>query len=192
MHIADGLLPTHISIAADVVAVGAVYASGRNLDADEIPRMGIFTAALFIISLIHFPLAGAAIPLGLFGIAGILFGKRAFPIIFITLLFQSLIFQHGGLISIGVNALTMGSGALAGWLVWDLVSMNQKVKAFLCGFFGIFIPALFVSLLFYFLNYGKGMAFFMSVYIPAAAIEGALTTTAVAFFYKVEPGLLKR
>ena len=192
MHIADGLLPTHISIAADVVAVGAVYATGRNLKADEIPRMGIFAAALFIISLIHFPLGGTSIHLGLFGIAGLLFGKRAFPIIFITLLFQSLIFQHGGLISIGINALNMGSGALAGWFIWDLISMNQRVKAFLCGFFGIFIPALLVSLLFFFLNYGKGMAFFMSVYIPAAIIEGALTTTVVAFFFKVEPELLKR
>jgi ABC-type Co2+ transport system permease subunit len=36
------------------------------------------------------------------------------------------------------------------------------------------------------------MAFFMSVYIPAAIIEGALTATVVAFFFKVEPGILKR
>lgn len=193
MHIADGILPLHITIAADIVAVGAVYAGGRNLKAEEIPKMGIFTAALFIISLVHFPLPGGpSLHLGLFGIAGLLFGKRAFSIIFITLLFQSLIFQHGGLIAIGINALTMGSGALAGWLAWDFIPLNQKIKAFLCGFFGIFFPALLLSLLFFFLDYGKGMAFLMSVYIPAALIEGALTSTVVAFFHKVEPEILKR
>ncbi|MFC2155446.1 energy-coupling factor ABC transporter permease, partial [Acidobacteriota bacterium] len=81
MHIADGILPLHITIAADAAAVGAVYAGSRNLKAEEIPRMGIFTAALFIISLVHFPLPGGpSIHLGLFGIAGLLFGKRAFSI----------------------------------------------------------------------------------------------------------------
>lgn len=190
MHIADGILPAHISIAADIVAVGAVYAGGRELKSAEIPKMGIFTAALFIISLVHFPLMGTSIHLGLFGLAGILFGRRAFPIIFITLLFQALIFQHGGLISLGINALTMGSGALAGWFFWYLMPVNQKIKGFLCGFFGIFIPALLVSLLFVTLDYGIGMAGLMSVYIPAALIEGALTATTVAFFYKVEPEIL--
>ena len=193
MHIADGILPLPITLAADAAALGAVYAGSRELKSEEIPKMGIFTAALFIISLIHFPLPGGpSIHLGLYGIAGLIFGKRAFSIIFITLLFQSLIFQHGGLLSIGINALTMGSGALAGWFAWDFVSLNQKIKAFICGFLGIFIPALMVSLLFFFLDYGKGMVFFMSVYIPAALIEGALTATAVAFFYKVEPEILKR
>ncbi len=192
MHIADGILPAHISIAADVAALGAVYASGRNLKPEEIPRMGIFTAALFIISLVHFPLVGTSIHLGLFGMAGLLFGKRSFPIIFITLMFQSLIFQHGGLVCLGINAVVMGSGALAGWLLWDVLPFGQKVKGFLCGFFGIFIPALLVSLLFLVLDYGKGMAFFLSVYLPAAVIEGGLTSVAVMFFYKVEPELLKR
>ncbi|MCK4762102.1 MAG: cobalt transporter CbiM [Candidatus Aminicenantes bacterium] len=192
MHIADGILPAHIGIAADIAAVGAVYAGSRKIDSDEIPKMGIFTAALFIISLIHFPLFGTSVHLGLFGFAGLLFGKRAFPVIFITLLFQSLAFQHGGLVSVGINALIMGSGALAGWLLWDFLPFSRRVKGFLCGFFGIFLPALLVSLLFLFIDYGKGLLFFMSVYLPAAVVEGALTSTAVVFFQKVEPELLKR
>jgi cobalt/nickel transport system permease protein len=192
MHIADGILPTHVTIAADVVALGAVYAGGRNLRSEEIPKMGIFTAALFIVSLIHFPLAGTSLHLGLFGMAGLLFGKRSFPVIFITLLFQSLVFQHGGLISIGINSLTMGSGALAGWLIWDTLPFNAKVKGFLCGLFGILVPAVVVSLLFLLLDYGKGMVFFMSVYLPAAVIEGGITAVVITFFKKVEPELLKR
>lgn len=192
MHIADGILPVHICITADVAAVGALYAAGRKLKAEEIPKMGVFTAAMFIISLIHFPLAGTSLHLGLFGLAGLVFGKRAYPIIFITLLFQSLVFQHGGLLSLGVNALAMGTGALAGWFIWDFIPVNVKVKSFLCGFFGIFIPALAVSLLFLMIDYGNGMVFFMSVYIPAAVVEGALTAAAAAFFLKVEPDILKR
>jgi len=192
MHIADGLLPVQVSLAADVLSVGAVYLGGRNLESEEIPKMGIFTAALFIVSLIHFPLAGTSIHLGLFGMAGLMFGKRSFPIIFITLLFQSLIFQHGGLLSLGVNALAMGSGALAGWLIWDLIPIKNKITAFFCGFAGILLPAFVVSLLFLLLDYGKGMAFLLTVYIPAAVIEGVLTSVAVTFLKKVEPGMLRK
>ncbi|MCI0470389.1 MAG: energy-coupling factor ABC transporter permease, partial [Candidatus Aminicenantes bacterium] len=61
MHIADGILPVHICIAADAAAVGALYAAGRKLKAEEIPKMGVFTAAMFIISLVHFPLAGTSL-----------------------------------------------------------------------------------------------------------------------------------
>jgi cobalt/nickel transport system permease protein len=192
MHIADGILSPEVSIAADVIAVVGVYLGGRNLQPREIPRMGIFTAALFIVSLIHFPLAGTSVHLGLFGLTGLLFGKRSFAIVFIALLFQSLIFQHGGLLSVGVNAIVMGCGAAAGWLLWDAFKFNRKAKSFICGFFGILVPALLVYLMFLLSGYGKGMIFFVSVYLPAAVIEGLLTAAVVSFFSRVQPEILKR
>ena len=191
MHIADGILPAGVSIAADAVALGLVYAGGRKLEPEEIPRMGIFAAALFIVSLIHFPLGATSIHLGLYGLAGLLFGIRAIPIIFVNLLFQSLIFQHGGLVAIGINTLSMGSGALAAWAIWKLPGINRQIKSFFCGFLGILVPALLIAVIFVLLKYGKGMAFIISVYIPAAAIEGALTVAIYNYFNKVKPELLK-
>ena len=225
MHIADGILPAGISVAADALAIALVYAGGRNLESKEIPRMGIFAAALFIVSLIHFPLAGTSIHLGLYGFAGMLFGIRAIPIIFVNLLFQSLIFQHGGLVSIGINTLTMGSGALLSAVIWQWVkiprgagglnaealpedastiyshgnhekyinknSLKHQVKSFVCGFLGILVPAVLISLIFILSDYGKGMIFMISIYFPAAVIEGVLTLFIYNFFMKAKPEIFK-
>lgn len=190
MHIADGILPVEVSIAADAVAIGLVYLGGRKLETDEIPRMGIFAAALFIVSLIHFPIGAASIHLGLYGLAGLLFGMRAFPIIFVDLLFQSLIFQHGGLLATGVNTLTMGSGALAAWLTWKLPAVNRQVKSFFCGLLGVLIPAVLVAIIFVLSHYGKGMGFIISIYIPAAIIEGIITVVIYNYFNKVKPEII--
>jgi cobalt/nickel transport system permease protein len=187
MHIADGILPVEISIAADAAALALVYVGGRNLEAEEIPRMGVFAAALFMVSLIHFPIAGTSIHLGLFGFAGMLFGLRAIPIIFVNLLFQTLIFQHGGLLSLGLNTLTMGSGALFSALLWKGIRINRRVVSFFCGLTGILLPAVLIALIFVLANYGKGMWFMISVYLPPAAIEGVLTVFIYNFFKKVKP-----
>lgn len=190
MHIADGILPAGISVAADAAAIGLVYAGGRKLETEEIPRMGIFAAALFIISLIHFPMGATSIHLGLYGMAGLLFGIRAIPIIFVNLLFQSLIFQHGGLLSVGINTLTMGSGALAAWVIWKWLAFNKQIKSFFCGFLGILVPAVLIAVIFVLSDYGKGMAFIVSVYIPAAIIEGFLTMVIYNYFKKVKPEII--
>jgi len=191
MHITDGILPAGISIGADVTALAIVYIGGRNLKSEEIPKMGIFAAALFIISLIHFPIpGGTSIHLGLYGLAGMIFGIRSLPIIFVDLLFQALIFQHGGLLSIGVNTLTMGSGATAAWGVWKLGQFNNQIKSFLCGFLGILVPAILIAAIFLSIDYGKGMAFIVSIYLPAAFIEGFLTVVIYNYFKKVKPEIL--
>ena len=149
-------------------------------------------AALFIISLVHFPIpGGTSIHLGLYGLAGLLFGIRAIPILFVDLLFQGLIFQHGGLLSVGVNTLTMGSGALSARALWKLKIINNQVKSFFCGFLGILVPAVLIAAVFLLLHYGKGMAFIVTLYLPAAFIEGFLTVVITNYFHKVKPEILK-
>jgi len=191
MHIADGILPVEISIVANVAALTLVYAGSRKVSSEEISKMGVFAAALFIVSLIHIPIAGVSIHLGLYGFAGMLFGLRAIPILFVNLLFQSLIFQHGGLLSLGLNTLTMGSGALAGGAVWHWLKFNRQAKSYICGFLGILVPAVFMALLFIISDYGKGMAAILTVYFIPAALEGGLTVFIYNFFNKVKPEYFK-
>jgi cobalt/nickel transport system permease protein len=190
MHISDGILDTGIVIAANVVSAGLIYASGRNTSLDEIPRIGMMGAALFVASLIHFPMAGTSLHLGLFGLAGIILGKRAFPAIFTAVLFQSLIFQHGGLLSVGINALNMGSGAFAAWLIWRMKMVPEPLRAASAGFLGVFIPVILMSVEFHLSGYGKGIFYLFSVYLVAAFIEGAISFSAVKFLRKVKPELL--
>jgi cobalt/nickel transport system permease protein len=190
MHISDGIIDANISIVANVVSVGLIYVSGKNTSAHEIPKIGMMGAALFIASLIHFPMAGTSLHLGLFGIAGIILGKRAFPAVFVAVLFQSLIFQHGGLFSVGINSLNMGAGAFAAWVVWRMKILPGPARAVLAGLLGVLIPVLLMSVEFQLSGYGRGILYLFSVYLVAAVIEGVISFSAVRFMQKVKPELL--
>jgi cobalt/nickel transport system permease protein len=191
MHIADGIIATEICVAADAAAAGALYAFSRRIRPDDIPRMGFIATAVFAASLIHFPLAGTSVHLGLLGVAGILLGIRSIPAIFTALLFQSLIFQHGGLITIGINTINLGSGALAASGFWSLRRIPEGIRAFTAGFLGIAVPALLMATEFELTGYGRGILYILPVYAVVAAIEGGLCLTIVSFFRKVEPDLLE-
>ena len=190
MHISDGIISTPVCIAANVAAIGIIYLSGRNAKPDEIPKMGMTGAALFVSSLIHFPLAGTSIHLGLFGLAGIILGKRSFPVIFTALLFQSLIFQHGGLLTLGVNAINMGTGAWVAWMIWSIAKLPLYIRALLAGFAGIIVPALLMVAEFRLSGYGTGIGLLIAIYLLAAIIEAAITLSAVKFFLRVKPEIV--
>ena len=189
MHIADGILATEIVLAADAASIGALYFLSKKIEMDNIPRMGMMASALFVASLIHLPLAGTSMHLGLFGLAGILLGWYSFPAVFLALLFQSLLFQHGGLLSIGLNSLNMGAGAIAAYGVWSMRKLPEWLRAFAAGFSGIFAAALLMALEFQLSGYGRGFFYVLAGYAVVAAIEGGLTVFIVGFLRKVKPAI---
>jgi cobalt/nickel transport system permease protein len=190
MHISDGIISTPITIMADAAALGLIYVTGRKATAEEIPRMGMTGAALFVISLIHFPVAGSSIHLGLFGLAGIILRNRAFPVVFTVLLFQSLIFQHGGLLAIGLNALNMGAGAYVAWMIWRIAVMPEYLRAVFAGLTGVLIPAMLMVFELRVTGYGASISLLLIVYLLTAFIEGGITLSAVLFLRKVKPEIL--
>ena len=192
MHISDGIIGTSICIGANAAAMALVWYTGRKTPPEEIPRMGLMAAALFVASLIHFPLAGTSMHLGLFGIAGIILGRHSFPAVFAALLFQSLVFQHGGLLTLGVNSLNMGAGAYAAWLRWKIKITNESFRALLAGILGIMVPALFMSMELRLSGYGRGIFYLLFVYMVAASIEAAITLGAVKFLGRIRPELIKK
>lgn len=190
MHIADGIIDARIGIAANIVSLGIIYFSGRNTSTEEIPKMGITGAALFVVSLIHIPFAGTSIHPGLFGIAGIILGKRSFPVIFSVMLFQSLIFQHGGLLSVGINSINMGTGAFLAWIIWKQNIIPEFLRAVLAGFVGVVIPAMIMSFEFQLSGYGKGILYIFSIYIIVAVIEGLISLSVVKFFRRIKSNII--
>jgi cobalt/nickel transport system permease protein len=192
MHIADGILPAGPLIAAHAAALGGVWLTGRKIAAEEVVRMGMVSAAVFAVSMIHFPVGGTSIHLGLFGVAGILLGRRAFPVAYATLLFQALIAQHGGLLSLGLNTLNMGAGILLASAVWGLPKLGESTRSFLAGFLGTMLPAAMVAAEFWMAGYGKGFGVIATAYSVVALIEGALTTFIVAYLRRVKPAVLVR
>ncbi len=152
--------------------------------------MGLAAAATFVVSTIQFPLMGVPLHLGMFGLLGILLGRRAFPALVASLLFQALLLQHGGLVSLGVNALNMGAGTLAGWASWNLRAVPARVRAATAGFFGSFVPVLLLAWEFEMASYGHGLYAVAAALAALAAVEAAVTVLAVGFFERARPDLL--
>jgi len=191
MHIADGILPSLWCGLAHGVTWTGVWAFSRNLEPEEVVRMGLLASATFAISLVHFPLGGTSVHLGLYGLTGILLGTRAFPVNVAALLLQAFLFQHGGLLSLGLNAVNLGAGVLLASAIWRIAPGPQPAKAFAAGFLGIAIPALMVATEFTLAGYGKGFFFMAALYLGAAALEGVLTAGIVAFLQRNRPALLR-
>ncbi len=190
MHISDGIIDEKICIVANIAAIGLVWVAGRKTPPGDVPKMGMTAAALFVASLIHFPLAGTSVHLGLFGVAGIILGKRAFPAVFAALLFQSLVFQHGGLLTLGVNSINMGAGALFAWMVWRIRAANESVRAFLAGMLGVAVPVILMVAEFRLSGYGARILYLLGVYLLVAILEGLITVAAAGFFRRVRPEIL--
>jgi cobalt/nickel transport system permease protein len=192
VHIADGILPTGFCIAAQAVALGGVSFLGRKIEPEEVVRMGLMSSAVFVVSMVHFPIGGTSIHLGLAGLAGILLGRRAFPVIYATLLFQALLFQHGGLLALGVNAINMGLGAMAAAAIWKAQAIPESPRAVLAGFAATLLPATLMAVEFYCAGYGKGFGAIAGVYSVVALMEGAVTSFIIQFLRRVKPAVLSR
>lgn len=192
MHIADGILPLEFCVAGYVAAVGGAYVLGGKPTPEQISRMGLFAAATFVASLIHFPVAGASVHLGLWGLLGVVLGRRAFPVVFAALLFQALFLGHGGVVSLGLNVVNMGAGALGAWLVWASRIGPAGVRAFAAGFVGTLLPAVVMALQFEAAGYGRGFFAVAGVYVLVALMEGAATALIVGFLARSRPGILQQ
>jgi cobalt/nickel transport system permease protein len=190
MHIADGIVPAAWCVGGHAVALGTTALLGRRVEPEEVVRMGLMAATSFVVSLIHFPLGGTSVHLGLFGLAGVLLGTRAFPVVYTMLLFQALLFQHGGLLALGLNAVNMGGGALLAAGIWQLRAIPEAGRGFLAGFVGTFVPALAMAAEFSGAGYGRGFYFIASLYAGVALLEGLLTAAIVAYVRRVKPAVL--
>jgi cobalt/nickel transport system permease protein len=190
MHIADGVLPTNLCLAAAGLSGVGVYALSRKMLPEEAPRIGMLAAAAFLASVVHFPVAGVSVHFGLYGLLGVLLGKRSFPVVAAALVLQTLLLQHGGMAAIGVNVLNMGVGALAAWGLWSIDGLPLRVRSFAAGFAGAMLPAVMMAAEFYLADYGKGFFAITALYAVVAVAEGALTMTLVDCFKRLKPEVL--
>jgi len=78
VHISDGVLPLAMLAAGFLFTLILLVFSMRNIRIEEIPKVSLITAALFVASLVHFPIGPTSVHLIMNGLAGILLGRRAF------------------------------------------------------------------------------------------------------------------
>jgi cobalt/nickel transport system permease protein len=114
MHIPDGFVSTPVVAAGAAVAAGsiayAVKATSKKLGEKQVPMMGVLAAFIFAAQMLNVPIPGGTSGhLNGAALAAILLGPWAGILIMTSvLLVQSLIFQDGGLLSLGVNIVNMG------------------------------------------------------------------------------------
>lgn len=196
MHISEGVLSAPVLVSGAAIAVAGIAVGLKKLDNDRIPQAGILAAAFFVASLVHVPIGPSSVHLVLNGIVGLLLGWAAFPVIAVALLLQAVLFQFGGITTLGVNTLIMAGPAVACYyLCGPFVKKGSTVAlagAFTCGFTAVLLAALVAAAALVL----TGEAFLeVSIALVAAnivvmIIEGIVTMFCVAFLKKVQPAIL--
>ena len=211
MHIPDGLLPPSVCISGYAITGGITWFSLRQINRQqnsqaEIPKASLLTAAFFVASLIHIPVPPFSIHLVLNGMMGLILSYYAFPAILIGLLFQTIFFQHGGLSTLGINAIIMGVPSIVAYYIWSLrkITVLQKhlfrnLLAFFSSATSIFLSALiFVSITL--TNIAPDLdidtektAILASLigYGIQALIEGIITVMLINLLTKVKPEMIE-
>ncbi len=116
MHISEGILSGPVLISGATLAAAGTAVGLKKLDYDRIAQSGILAASFFVAALIHVPVGPSSVHLILNGIVGLLLGWAAFPIILVALLLQAVLFQFGGITTLGVNTVIMALPAVT----WSL------------------------------------------------------------------------
>ncbi|HIE26830.1 TPA: cobalt transporter CbiM [Candidatus Poribacteria bacterium] len=198
MHISDGVLPPAIWISGYVVTAGISAISLRKMDVDDVPKVAVVTASFFVASLLHVKFGPTSVHLILNGFAGVLLGWTAFASILVGLALQAFLFGHGGITSLGVNAIMMGLPAIAAYQLFRLHSkfsfkVNDFLFGFLAGFFGVFFGTIILAILLamsgeQFFGVAKLAAI---AHLPVMIIEGIITGFVVSFLKRVKPEILE-
>ncbi len=211
MHIPEGMLPGAICVVGYGLTGAALWYSLRKIKQKqnpraEIPKASLFTAAFFISTFLLIPIPPTSVHPMLVGLLGAMLGYFAFPAITIALFFQAVLFQHGGITTLGVNAFLFGSSALLSYHLFQFAKRLFKhrknhpaISGFIAGFAGCAIAVfLFYLVLISFIpiNLEQGMerkaiTILSIAHLPIMVIEGVFTAFLFRFLQKTKPSLLE-
>src|SRR5262245_53758005 len=96
VHISDGVLQTSWLAGGFVVAGFFVLLAAWHIRDEEIPRIALLTAALFVASSVHIKVGPSSWHLLFNGLVGVILGRRAGLAIPIGLALQYFLLMHGG------------------------------------------------------------------------------------------------
>jgi cobalt/nickel transport system permease protein len=196
MHISEGVLSGPVLLSGMVLTAVGTAVGLKKLDYDRIAQAGILSAAFFVASLVHVPIGPASVHLILNGLVGLLLGWGAVPVILAALLLQGVIFQFGGITTLGVNTVIMALPAVICYYLFSPL-LRQKPAiahsaAFLCGFLSVLLGGVVVGLALLFTeeNFFEVVVLVVAANIPVMIIEGFITAFSVAFIKRVQPEML--
>ncbi len=197
MHISEGVLSVPVLAAGAAITVAGLAVGIRKVPPKELPKVALLTAAFFVASLVHVPIGPSNAHLVLNGLLGVLLGWAAFPAIFIGLVLQAVLFQFGGLTTLGVNTANMAiPGVVFGLIARRFLSLERSTfSAVIAGFAGgmsVLGSGLLVAI-----SLGlSGDSFSLvsrlifTAHVPIALVEAFITGFSVRFLLRVRPEMV--
>ena len=197
MHIADGVLSTPVAATTSAVTAAALVYSVKGMKEEEIPKTSLMAGVFFAVSLISIPVGPSTIHPLFAGLLGVILGRRAPLAIFVGLLLQAVLFQHGGLTTLGANTLMLVVPALLSYKLFYAMG-NRPVffRGALVGGLSVMVTVaiLVVLLLLTDLRFGEGMFSVINIlvvgHLPLAGIEALVTGAALKLIQKSKPEML--
>lgn len=200
VHISDSVLSPIFLGLGFAIALLLILPAMFRVDDDEIPRIGLLTAAFFVASLIHVKLGVTSVHLLLNGLVGVILGRRAPLAIIVALGLQALLLGHGGFTSLGVNAVVMAIPALVARCVFVLLAGNRPVlprRAMIAGFVVGGLAVLLTATLYASVLVVAGIEDFRIIatvgfvmYLPLAGIEAVIVGVATSYLARVKPEMI--
>lgn len=197
MHISEGVLGGMVLAAGAGLSLAGVAVGLRKLDYDQLPKVAILAAAFFVASLVNVPIGPAKAHLVLNGLLGLLLGWGAFPALLVALALQAVLFQFGGLTTLGVNTFNMALPAVLCHLALGGMVRNggrrlPLLAAFLVGSLSVGGSSVLVAATLYtagqeFLSMARLV---VAAHVPVMILEGLITAATVAFLRRVRPAML--
>ncbi len=196
MHISEGVLPLTTLAGGYAASTLGVAIGLKKIEDRQMVRTAMLSSAFFIASFIHIPLGPTNLHLVLNGLIGLLTGWACFIAIGIALLLQALLFQFGGITTLGINTLNMALPAVICFLLFFPLLSSKKIPllltGFLCGFVSVFLSAVLLSLSLF----SAGEPFIPAAKLVFAAntplmiVDGLITALGLQFIGKVKPEML--
>ena len=197
MHISEGILSAPVLVTGAGLTATAVAYSLKKMEHKEVPKVAILSSVFFVASLIHVPVGPSSVHLILNGIIGVLLGWSAFPAILVALALQGVLFQFGGITTLGVNTFNMALPAIICFYLFNRGVRGENnfialMMAFVCGFLAILLSGVMVAAALVFTGepFIQVAKLIIIVHLPVMILEGVLTVFCIGFLRKVRPEIL--
>ena len=198
MHIADGVLSTPVAATTSAVTAAVLVYSVKGMKEEEIPKTSLMAGVFFAVSLISIPVGPSTIHPLFAGLLGVILGRRAPLAIFVGLLLQAVLFQHGGLTTLGANTLMLVVPALLSYkLFYAMGKRPVFLRGALVGGLSVMITVAILVVLLFLTDprFGEGLLSVINIlvvgHLPLAGIEALVTGAALKLIAQAKPEMIK-
>jgi cobalt/nickel transport system permease protein len=199
VHLSDGAIAGSWLVAGYAGAAVLLLLAMWRIRDEEIPRIGVLSAAFFVASSIHIKLGvlPTSVHLILNGLVGVVLVRRAPLAITVGLGLQFLLLHHGGLTTLGLNACIIGLPALAAGACYPVLrrlGLPPFWRGVLVGG-GAAAGAVVLNFLVLLFggkeNWATLAKLVLLAHSPVVILEGLMLGVIVQYLAKVKPELLE-